>query len=145
MQDNIDKGTAFVADTIEELAEKMGVDKEALAATWTRYNELCKEGKDADLQKPDEYMISMEEGPFYAVDCQNGYFCSVGGLAVTDKTEVKREDDTIIPGLYAGGCDTGGFYGDSYDVGIAGGSCAGWAMNSGRIAAEQAKEYLEKI
>ena len=145
MQDNIDKGTAFVADTIEELAEKMGVDPESLAATWTRYNELCKEGKDADLQKPDEYMISMEEGPFYAVDCQNGYFCSVGGLAVTDKTEVKKEDDTIIPGLYAGGCDTGGFYGDSYDVGIAGGSCAGWAMNSGRIAAEQAKEYLEKI
>ena len=142
---SIEKGGAYVADTIEELAEKMGVDKDNLAATWNNYNEMCKAGKDTELQKPDEYMVDMSEGPFYAIDCQNGYFCSVGGLAVTDKTQVKKDDDTIIPGLYAGGCDTGGFYGDCYDVGIAGGSCAGWAMNSGRIAAEQAKEYIANL
>lgn len=48
----------------------------------------------------------------------------------------------MIPGLYAVGCDAGGLYGDSYDVGIAAGSQEGWAVNSGRLAARSAVAYL---
>ena len=43
-----------------------------------------------------------------------------------------------------GGMDAGGFYGDAYDAGIAAGSCASWAINSGRMAEEAAKEYIGK-
>ena len=50
----------------------------------------------------------------------------------------------LLVGLYMGGMDAGGFYGDAYDAGIAAGSCASWAINSGRMAEEAAKEYIGK-
>jgi len=45
-----------------------------------------------------------------------------------------------IPGLYAVGTDAGGLYGDTYDL-LLGGSTAGFAANTGRIAAENALIY----
>ena len=74
----------------------------------------------------------------------NGYFTTVGGIKVTPKTEVLDENDQVIPGLYAGGSDAGGLYGDTYDVGIAAGSQASWAINSGRLAAKNGARYLGK-
>ena len=50
----------------------------------------------------------------------------------------------LLVGLYMGGMDAGGFYGDAYDAGIAAGSCASWAINSGRMAEEAAKEFIGK-
>lgn len=47
----------------------------------------------------------------------------------------------MIPGLYAGGNDAGGMYGDSYDL-TASGIARSFAVNSGRIAAENALEYV---
>ena len=49
----------------------------------------------------------------------------------------------MIPGLYAVGLDAGGMYGDSYHL-IFPGSTIGFAVNSGRIAAENALRYLGK-
>jgi fumarate reductase flavoprotein subunit len=47
----------------------------------------------------------------------------------------------VISGLYAVGNDAGGLYGDSYDV-IASGASSGFALNSGRIAGENALKYI---
>lgn len=49
-----------------------------------------------------------------------------------------------ILGLYATGTDSNCLYGDSYDMVIAAGSCQGWAINSGRFAAQDAARYLKK-
>ena len=48
----------------------------------------------------------------------------------------------FISGLYAGGCDAGGLYGATYDVSICTGSAQGWAVHSGKRAAESAAAYL---
>ena len=68
----------------------------------------------------------------------------MGGIKVTTKWEAVNDDRQVIPGLYMGGMDAGGFYGDAYDAGIAAGSCTSWAINSGRMAEEAAKEYIGK-
>lgn len=136
-------GGAYVADSIEELAPQLGLDTAALKETVDRYNEMCNAGADDEFLKEPKDLFAISKGPFYGFDCQVGYFATVGGLKVTSKTEVLTESDEIIPGLYAVGCDTGGFFGDTYDVGIAAGSAAGWAISSGRIAAKETAEYLK--
>ena len=134
----------FKADTIAELAEAAGLDAEKLQETVDTYNGYCADGADARFAKPAEYLNALEEGPFYAFEVFNGYFTTVGGIKVTPKTEVLDENDQVIPGLYAGGSDAGGLYGDTYDVGIAAGSQASWAINSGRLAAKNGARYLGK-
>ena len=46
----------FQADTVEELAEQMGIDPESLAATLESYNAQCEQGVDTEFFKPAEYM-----------------------------------------------------------------------------------------
>lgn len=132
-----------VADTIEELAEKMGVDPAKLRATVDTYNGYMTTGYDPQFMKDPAYFDSFEEGPYYSFEVYNGYFCTVGGIKITPNTEVVSIDGNVIPGLYAGGNDAGGLYGECYDVGSAAGSQASWAINSGRIAAKQAQAYLD--
>ncbi|MBW2216342.1 MAG: hypothetical protein JRF34_04020 [Deltaproteobacteria bacterium] len=52
-------------------------------------------------------------------------------------------DFNVIPGLYAGGSCAGGLYGDTYDASAAG-TTLGFAINSGRIAGENALKYIGK-
>ena len=72
----------IIADTIEELAVKMGVDKDVFAATVKRYNELCAKGHDDDFFKPVKYMLTVEHGPFYAFNFHMATDGGFGGLAV---------------------------------------------------------------
>ena len=137
-----DDPNIFVADTIEELAGKMGLDPVKLAGTVETYNGYCAAGHDAQYGKAEKYLYPIENGPFYGFSLAKSYYCTVGGLKVNTNIEVLREDESVIPGLYAVGCDAGGLYGDSYDVGIAAGSQEGWAVNSGRLAARSAVAYL---
>ena len=132
----------FQADSIAELAEAMGVDADALVATVDSYNEQCAAGTDTEFFKPVEYMRPIKNGPFYAFEVFNGYFCTVGGISVTPDAEVMDAERNVIPGVYAGGCDAGGLYGDTYDVAYCPGSCASWAINSGRLAAKHAAQFL---
>ena len=50
----------FRADTIEELAEKMGIPADATAASVARCNELCDKGADEDFGKKTEYMHKIQ-------------------------------------------------------------------------------------
>jgi fumarate reductase flavoprotein subunit len=56
--------------------------------------------------------------------------------------EVLDKKDRIIPGLYAGGFDAGGMYGDSYCIHDSSGLSSGFALNSGRIAGRNALKYM---
>lgn len=132
------------ADSISELAEKAGLDAEKLQATVDEYNKMCADGVDADFGKAPEYLFPVEEGPFWILEVADGYYTTVGGVKISPDIEVMDENDQPIPGLYAGGCDAGGLYGDSYDVECAPGSQASWAVNSGRLAMKQASSYLGK-
>jgi len=56
----------FAADSIEELAEKTGIDKEGLKSTIENYNEYCKK-EDKEFSKNPKYMIPIDGNKFYAL------------------------------------------------------------------------------
>lgn len=124
----------FRADSIEELVEMTGIDEEGLKATIEHYNELCDNGEDTDYGKQPDWMQPVREAPFYAFRLAKAFYCTVGGIKVNVNNQVMNTDGQVIPGLYATGCDAGGLYGTSYDVGIAAGSQQGWTAHGGRTA-----------
>jgi fumarate reductase flavoprotein subunit len=95
-----------IADTIEELADKLGIDRKTLVATVKRYNELCAKGHDDDFFKSARYMLPVEKGPFYALN----YFLAMdganGGLAINENMQVMGQHGPV-EGLYAAGDTTG--------------------------------------
>ncbi|BAK45030.1 FAD-binding protein [Eggerthella sp. YY7918] len=142
-----------VGDDLAALCEEVGLDAAAVKATVDQYNTYCAAaaGLDGDDTSADEefgkrakYLHAVDAGPYWLCEVADGFYTTCGGIKVNENTEVLNENGEVIPGLYAGGSDAGGLYGDSYDVKFAPGSQAAWAVNSGRMAAENAKEYLGK-
>jgi fumarate reductase flavoprotein subunit len=68
----------------------------------------------------------------------------MGGIKINEKAEVIDKKDKVVPGLYAGGFDAGGMYGDSYPIKTASGLASSFALNSGRIAGKNALKYCGK-
>jgi len=123
-------------ETLEDLAATVGVDADALKASIEKYNGYCANGVDEEFNKAPEYLFALESGPYYAFELYAGIFTTVGGMKITTNAQVLDENAKPIPHLYATGCDAGGIYGDSYDVSICEGSCQGFAVYSGKKAAE---------
>ena len=133
-----------IACTLDELAEKIDIDAETLKTTMATYNGYCEAGADDSFGKAAQYLQPMTDGPWYAFELAAGYFTTVGGLRINENAQVISTAGEVVPGLYATGTDANGLYGDSYDMVIAAGSCQGWAVNSGRFAAQDAARYLAK-
>lgn len=131
----------FKADTIEELADKTGLPKEQLLDTVKRYNDFAAKGEDEDFGKNADYLVAVDQGPFYAFKLNIGAFCTMGGLKVNVNNEVEDDQGKVIPGLYAAGNDASGLTGDTYGPNMPG-TCAGYAFYSGRNAALNAQKYL---
>lgn len=130
IQDQIDRGIVVKADTIEELAEKLGLDPTAVAATVGRYNEICVAGVDADFFKPAIYLHPVKEAPFYGVKEKGGQLINTwGGLKISPTGQVLDGGWQPIDGLYAAG-EVCAFGGELHRV-----------MSMGRISGTQAAGY----
>lgn len=128
---------AAQADTIEDLAEQLGLDPAVLSQTIAHYNELCDGGIDLDWGKSEEYLSGIRTAPFYAIDFSNGirgWVHTCGGLKINANSEVLNLDGDPIPGLYAAGRTSCGVYGEYFGSGSSVGDC----LTFGRIAGAQA-------
>jgi fumarate reductase flavoprotein subunit len=144
MNDALEKGTTeiFVADSIEELAAKIEMDPSVLRATIEEYNGFCAKGHDDLFAKDPKYLWPLKGPEYYAVRTLTVYLGTLGGIKINHRTEVVDKKDKVIPGLYAGGFDAGGVYGDSYSIKDSSGMSAGFAINSGRIAGKNILKYI---
>jgi len=133
----------FVADTLEELAEKAGINVENLKKTVAEYNKAC-ESRDSLFNKNYKYLKPIKKAKFYAGRLVPSGFGSLGGIKINYKAEVVDEGFEVIPGLYAAGTDANSIHSDSYTF-IMPGNTMGFAINSGRIAGESAAEYVETL
>jgi fumarate reductase flavoprotein subunit len=127
------------ADTMEELAEKAGIDVEGLVKQVEEYNDMCDAGFDEIFEKDRAFMQSIEKGPFYCCRQNVGAYGSLGGVLINHKTQVMTAEAKVIPGLYSVGTDACNIFGDSYPF-ILSGNTMGFCLNSGRIAGEHAAE-----
>ena len=120
----LEAGQLVQADTIEELAEKMGLNPETLSATVARYNELCEKGEDVDFYKESYRMRPVVQPPFYAVTVGGQLLCTMDGMQIDTEFHVLDAASDPIPGLYALGNDSGSYFADCYPeliVGVAAG------------------------
>lgn len=131
----------YQSDTIEDLAQKQGLDPQALSASVARYNELCDKGDDEDFDKPAENMVALRTAPFYIFRQDLAFWTSIGGIDTNRNMEVIDEQGTPIPGLYAAGTDGCNLYRETYTMNVPA-SCNANNCNSGRIAAKNAYATL---
>ncbi len=108
------------ADTIEELAEKIGVDPDTLAATVERYNGYCDAGKDPEFMKDASNLLKIQTAPFFAARQVVVAHGMVGGLMVNDDFQVLRWSGEPIKGLYAIGTESNMEYTDCYAIEVCG-------------------------
>ncbi|QPC80941.1 FAD-dependent oxidoreductase [Phototrophicus methaneseepsis] len=134
MQSYIEGGEiGFTADTLEELAEKIGVPVDTFVATVERYNELVENGKDTDFGKRAELLYPISEAPFYALKFGPALLTVVGGLDIDTNMRVLNAEGNPVPGLYAVGNCSGSLYGEDYPIQIPGNS-HGRALTWGYLA-----------
>ncbi len=140
------------SENLDEVCKSVGLDPVAVKATIELYNGFCDKAKglqpddtgaDVEFGKRAQFLHKIDAGPYWICEVADGFFSTGGGIKINEKIQVLDEDGKPIPGLYAGGSDAGGLYGDSYDVKFAPGSQAGWAINTGRLAMKDAVEYLK--
>jgi|WetSurMetagenome_2_1015567.scaffolds.fasta_scaffold01815_1 fumarate reductase flavoprotein subunit len=132
----------YVADSIKELCEQTGIDPEGLQKTVAEYNKFCEEGHDDQFNKDPQYLRTFKKPRFYAARFFPGGYGTVGGIKINEKIEVLDKDDKAIPGLYATGNDSNCLYDVCYITLAA--NYMGFAVNSGRMAAENALEYIKR-
>lgn len=101
--DQLAKGNIlFSGSTIEEVAEKAGINAENLAATIEKYNTYAKNGLDEEFGRT-RLMKEFTGGTYYIFETTPYIMITAGGPAMTDKGEVVDADGNPIPGLYQAG------------------------------------------
>ena len=142
-------GIIHRADTLEELAESIGVPADALADTVTRFNGYAAKGVDEEFHRGesayDKYygdptlknpcLDTIDKAPFYAVKVEVGDLGTKGGLVTDARGRVLREDGSGIEGLYATGNATASVMGHEY---AGPGATIGPSMVFGYLAARHA-------
>lgn len=135
-------GYIVQADTIEELAEKLGLPADAFAATVERYNALADAGEDEDFGKEGYRLSTLREPPYYGVRQAGGYLiCTMDGIQIDETMHALDHDYKAIPGLYVIGDASGSYFAGSYPCLIAG-AAAGRSATFGRLAGQNAAKGI---
>jgi tricarballylate dehydrogenase len=127
--------TMAEAETIAELAVKIGIEPAVLVDEVESFNAACRKDIDFDAAKPDgkcteglrikksNWAVPIERGPFRAYPITGGVTFSFGGLKVDDQLRVISTGSEPIRGLYASG-DVVGLFFHNYP------SCTGQTRNA---------------
>lgn len=127
-KDYQDAGLWRSAETLEELAEKIGVPADRLVATVSRFNGFVEADKDEDFQRGDEAydrsfagggspLVSIEQGPFHAAAFGVSDLGTKGGMRTDTSARVLDTEGAVIKGLYAAGNSMAASSGNVYPGG----------------------------
>ena len=134
----VEAGTLFRADTIEELAVKVGMDPEVLKETIVKYNSYVDAGFDPEFHK-DTFSLKVEKAPFYATPRKPAVHHTMGGLRIDTNTHVLDENGQPIKHLYAAGEVAGGIHAGNR----LGGNALTDIFTFGRIAGKTAVDEMK--
>lgn len=128
--EHLDAGTWVQADTIEELAEKIGVPADALLYSVERFNDAANRGVDEEFhrgedpydtffcppsaERPNAALRPISTGPYYAARIVLSDLGAKGGVRTDADARVLRKDGTVIEGLYAAGNTSASLSGSFY-------------------------------
>jgi succinate dehydrogenase/fumarate reductase flavoprotein subunit len=133
----IEKGWIIKGDTIEELAQKMGLDPKETIESVNKFNKYCKEGFDPEFNRVPQTLLPIESPPFYGTELCLNLVNTQGGPVHNARSQVIGVNDKPIPRLYAAG-ELGSFFGHLYQ----GGSNFPEAFAFGKIAGKNAASEI---
>lgn len=137
-----DPPSLWKADTLEELAELVGIDPETLAATVAEYNADCETGEgDSVFNRDASTMVAIQNPPYYIGRNRVHYVGTFGGVATDGMYRPVDSDGQPFGGVHVIGTDGEMRYRNVYPINIGGTASAG-CIWSGRLAANCAKEYI---
>jgi fumarate reductase flavoprotein subunit len=127
------------ANSIADLADKMGVPATTLEQTVVAYNQAAK-GSITDPLGRASFGAPLTQPPYWALGPVRSWIVTTeGGVRVNQNMEVLDQFGAVIPGLYAGGSNgMGGMIIWGHGLHIA------WAMTSGRIAGRNAARAADR-
>lgn len=128
----IESGHIQVADTIEELAEKLNIPADALKMTVDRQNENFDAGVDPDFGKEQHRLSAIKNGPFYGVRTSGYMLCTLDGITINENFQAVNDSGEAIEGLYVTGVDSGSYYGHTYPN-MSTGHCCGRTITFARM------------
>lgn len=135
IEEKVADGSLLRADTLEELASKMGVPADTFASEVETFNGWYEKGEDSQFGVPARFLSKVQTPPFYAVRNLCSVLVIPFGLHVDKNSQVCTEGDEPIDGLFAVGNMQGDFFGVSYPVHYPGIS-HGRAITFGQLVGE---------
>lgn len=123
IETHIENGIMFKADTLDELADKLGFTgdaKETFLATVERYNELYDAQEDTDFGKPAYRLSAIKTAPFYGCWLGASLLTTEQGIAINEKGQALDTNNQPMPGLYITGDMSGSFFANNYPCLMAG-------------------------
>jgi tricarballylate dehydrogenase len=149
---DIEEATVCQADTIEELADLIPVNKSQFMTTINEYNNAVLEGnynptikdgkgtKGIKLPKTN-WALPIEKAPFYAFPVTCGITFAFGGIHVNNEGYVLNKDGKPLEGLFAAGEMIGGIFYENYP----GGSGLMSGAVFGKLAGASAVQYVNSM
>jgi fumarate reductase flavoprotein subunit len=137
------EGLIHQSDSWDDIAAWIGARPEVLKSTVAEYNTACDQGHDFMFAKERRYLLPLRTPPYYAIRGNSMICDAYGGIKINENMEVLDHQDEPISGVYAAGTCTGGWETESYCYKLTG-HLVGFALNSGRIAGENAARFISK-
>lgn len=147
---NFESGLLTRADSLEELADKLHIERSALLQTVANFNHHARNGEDPEFGRgatqhdryyadknvtPNPSLGPLDVAPYYALRCDPGDLDTKGGLLCNEHGQVLHTSGAVIAGLYAAGNASAAVMGNTYP---GAGATIGSAMTFAYIAAQHA-------
>ncbi len=141
LEEAVELNYVVKADTLEELADKLGIDTKTFTDTIARYNAAAESGEDdPDFGVVNNALVPVVEAPFYAVKTKAVTSFSLAGLKTDGFCRILNKEGQPIPNLYgAGELISGNMFYGTYS---GSGSQVGSAIYEGKIIADSITEEL---
>ena len=135
------EGDIFHHETIEGLAQAIGIGATNLAKTVELYNRAVRSNNPSSLGVPRTGKPKLLRPPYYGLKVVPGITFTMGGVLVNGRCEALNPDEKPIKGLYAAGDSIGGLMG-GYRGGYTGGLMQ--AVVTGILSGENAASFKRK-
>lgn len=129
----VEDGYVIKANSIEELAEGLNIPAKNLKKTIEKYNGFAKTGKDTDYFKEPHRLTPVNKAPYYGARTGAWHLTTLDGVMINTNMQVLDTNNEPIPGLFATGDCSGGFFSTTYPNLMTGLAC-GRTMTFGRHA-----------
>jgi fumarate reductase flavoprotein subunit len=135
----------FKADSLEELADQIGVNKKNFRETVRSYNESCEKGVDWNFFKRKDALVPLNKPPYYAYVGELMTDGAFGGVQVNPEMQAYKPNGDLVEGLYITGDFSSSRFINHGGVKIQVMSDLSWALSSGFLAGTNAAKYLQGV